>query len=79
MIKNNHDNSHQHPQPHRLNMTLMIIQNMIIIIFRIIIRIAKLLEVAPGEESDDWGEDVSTDHNLYQVNLENDDDDLIII
>ena len=30
-------------------------------------RIAKLLEVAPGGETDDWGEEISTDHNLYQV------------
>merc|ERR1719458_1373567 len=30
-------------------------------------RIAKLLEVSPGGESDDWGEDISTDHNLYQT------------
>ena len=30
-------------------------------------RIAKLLEVAPDGEKDDWGEDVSTEQNLYQV------------
>ena len=49
---------------------------MITMIKIILIRIAKLLEVAPGGESDDWGEDISTDHNLYQVN---DDDDLYMI
>ena len=38
----------------------------------ILIRIAKLLEATPGEESDDWGEDISTDHNLYQVNIDDD-------
>ena len=40
-------------------------------------RIAKLLEVAPGGETDDWGEEISTDHNLYQVHDcdDNDDDD----
>ena len=37
-------------------------------------RIAKLLEVAPGGETDDWGEEISTDHNLYQVHDCDDDD-----
>ena len=38
-------------------------------------RIAKLLEVAPGGETDDWGEEISTDHNLYQVHDDGDCDD----
>ena len=38
-------------------------------------RIAKLLEVAPGGETDDWGEEISTDHNLYQVHDCDDNDD----
>ena len=49
--------------------------SMIMIIIIIMIRIAKLLEVAPGGETDDWGEDVSTNHNLYQVNDDDDVDD----
>ena len=50
-------------------------------------RIAKLLEVAPGSETDDWGEEISTDHNLYQVHDcdddcdddDGDDDNMIIM
>ena len=59
-------------------MIIMIIITIILFIIMIMIpiaRIAKLLEVAPGGETDDWGEDVSTDHNLYQVNDDYVDDD----
>ena len=55
-------------------MMVMMVMVMMVTMIMIDTRIAKLLEVAPGGETDDWGEEISTDHNLYQVHDCDDDD-----